>query len=314
MDSTNQSKAQVRFEFEVEKIIGISADGRYQVQWAPAWVSKFHLVGCEHLVQEFLREQQQEADKGKEVRRNSHSEELDMRSNRDGGHENHTLVQLETDHQTSELQSCKIEPKEEVIYMETYPHTSEQSNDLDGHNLMNDVIIGELNHHNESGDPNESNLKSQFVYGKSKSLNNISDSDGIDPSLYDISQNESPAVFNNECTTDNSFTKNETSCQSVDADDAVSYSCPQPFAIDQSCTQTNNISKQSHQNYPDTQQEKKKFNCTYCGKKFGAKQDLKRHIRTHTGDRPYSCDICNSTFTLKANLKRHLRNNTCSKQ
>merc|ERR1712013_902505 len=46
--------------FEVEKVIGVSSDGSYQVQWAPAWVSKFHLVGCEHLIQEFLQRQQQQ--------------------------------------------------------------------------------------------------------------------------------------------------------------------------------------------------------------------------------------------------------------
>ena len=57
---TLQPKPCVSFEFEVEKIIGISGDGRYQVQWAPAWVSKFHLVGCEHLIQDFLAEQKQQ--------------------------------------------------------------------------------------------------------------------------------------------------------------------------------------------------------------------------------------------------------------
>ena len=46
--------------FEVEKVIGVSSDGNYQVQWAPAWVSKFHLVGCEHLIQEFLQRQSQQ--------------------------------------------------------------------------------------------------------------------------------------------------------------------------------------------------------------------------------------------------------------
>ena len=45
--------------FEVEKVIGVSSDGNYQVQWAPAWVSKFHLVGCEHLIQEFLQQQKE---------------------------------------------------------------------------------------------------------------------------------------------------------------------------------------------------------------------------------------------------------------
>ena len=46
--------------FEVEKVLGVSSDGNYQVQWAPAWVSKFHLVGCEHLIQECLQQQKQE--------------------------------------------------------------------------------------------------------------------------------------------------------------------------------------------------------------------------------------------------------------
>merc|ERR1711962_612744 len=50
----------VTFEFEVDRILSISADGRYQVQWAPAWVSKFHLVGCEHLIQEYIQQQQQQ--------------------------------------------------------------------------------------------------------------------------------------------------------------------------------------------------------------------------------------------------------------
>ena len=44
-----------RMCFEVEKVIGVSSDGSYKVQWAPAWVSRFHLVGCEHLIQEFHR-------------------------------------------------------------------------------------------------------------------------------------------------------------------------------------------------------------------------------------------------------------------
>jgi len=59
MDAWAAAKPRVCFEFQVEKIIGISTDGNYQVQWAPAWVSRFHLIGCEHLIQEFLQEQLQ---------------------------------------------------------------------------------------------------------------------------------------------------------------------------------------------------------------------------------------------------------------
>merc|ERR1712013_659564 len=60
MEKSSRNETTPHLRFEVEKIIGVSSDGNYQVQWAPAWVSKFHLVGCEHLIQEFLQQQQQQ--------------------------------------------------------------------------------------------------------------------------------------------------------------------------------------------------------------------------------------------------------------
>ena len=50
--------------FEVEKVIGVSmGDGNvksYQVQWAPTWVSGVNLMGCEHLIEEFLKQQREQ--------------------------------------------------------------------------------------------------------------------------------------------------------------------------------------------------------------------------------------------------------------
>ena len=59
MDDIANRNPTPHIRFEVEKIIGVSSNGNYQVQWAPVWVSKFHLVGCEHLIEEFLQQQQQ---------------------------------------------------------------------------------------------------------------------------------------------------------------------------------------------------------------------------------------------------------------
>ncbi|CAL1532376.1 unnamed protein product [Lymnaea stagnalis] len=49
----------------------------------------------------------------------------------------------------------------------------------------------------------------------------------------------------------------------------------------------------------------RKVHCSLCPKRFWSLQDLKRHMRSHTGERPYRCDICFQKFTLKHSMNRH---------
>ena len=54
-----------------------------------------------------------------------------------------------------------------------------------------------------------------------------------------------------------------------------------------------------------------RISCKVCQKEFCGKQkegvasNLKRHMRTHTGDRPFPCPYCVAAFTTNQNLLRH---------
>ncbi|KAM9385903.1 uncharacterized protein KZ484_007500 [Pholidichthys leucotaenia] len=54
----------------------------------------------------------------------------------------------------------------------------------------------------------------------------------------------------------------------------------------------------------------KKFSCCACGKRFGRRGNMNRHMMTHTGEKPYSCAVCSENFTRKENLNSHMRIHT----
>ncbi|XP_040028559.2 uncharacterized protein LOC120816941 [Gasterosteus aculeatus] len=46
-------------------------------------------------------------------------------------------------------------------------------------------------------------------------------------------------------------------------------------------------------------------NCGLCGKYFGRRVDMERHMRSHSEDRPYNCCFCEKRFKNPYVLKRH---------
>nr|CAD7576708.1 unnamed protein product [Timema californicum] len=48
-----------------------------------------------------------------------------------------------------------------------------------------------------------------------------------------------------------------------------------------------------------------KMKCQFCERKFATRQRLKKHVRTHSGERPHLCEVCCRGFSSKSHLERH---------
>jgi uncharacterized Zn-finger protein len=47
--------------------------------------------------------------------------------------------------------------------------------------------------------------------------------------------------------------------------------------------------------------DKRRYQCSTCSKRFKHKHHLKEHERLHTGEKPYTCDKCGKRFSHSGN-------------
>lgn len=50
----------------------------------------------------------------------------------------------------------------------------------------------------------------------------------------------------------------------------------------------------------------KPFECLTCGVAWADARSLKRHVRTHTGERPYVCPVCQDAHIDARTLRKHM--------
>ncbi|XP_001948243.2 zinc finger and BTB domain-containing protein 18 isoform X1 [Acyrthosiphon pisum] len=72
----------------------------------------------------------------------------------------------------------------------------------------------------------------------------------------------------------------------------------------------NNGSGINNNNNNNNNRDAKSFACPFCGKCVRSKENLKLHVRKHTGERPFACLFCGRAFGGKSDLTRHLRIHT----
>ena len=284
--------------FEVEKVIGVSSDGSYLVQWAPSWVNKFHLVGCEHLIQEFLQQQKiqqtqqktQQPQQQQQQQQQRQQQQPQQQPQEADQYEIHVLLPdtITDSHHTDNLNYNESIPPDmdandfsaEDLYMNSYDNNVSDP--------ICNISIQDDNDDNGKGHDEVQNVHAVVV--------EIADSD-------DEEDGENSQT-NDSCTLEDTVNQN---LPNIISQSQLKATEDQRKAqnVEECLVCGQKVLRKHFRKHMRTHNIAQPWLCRYCSRGFATRMSLESHLRTHTGDKPFSCDVCYKTFAHKKSLIVH---------
>ena len=279
MESTSSKEPSVMFK--VQKILGMSLGSgnvrTYQVQWEPVWVSGVHLVGCEHLIHQFLEEQKDHPTHttNDEIQQNDkYQPTYTIHGNAPSFPEEQNTIE-----QTSEAERLESFDTDTVLC--SPPQHREQQQHRESSTTVH------IKEEEEPGMGYHHNDHNHYEGLDQRAVNDGSEQDEDERLAYELANDV-------HSTQDFGFSgfSDATMCGNNNENKYISD--------DYNNTPTTPAARRKRGS------EKQLFHCTECGKVYKHRYQLRRHMPVHIDGLRHRCQLCEKVYARKDSLVKHV--------